>query len=231
VLNKNIDIGALVMEDCESLIKNDPESIEERMRLNLCMVYTKLFDIKRQQRLAQGEDGEILEYTKAYYSVALPPHKIVLPREKPIPKPKPLTKWERFRLEKGITAKNKRSRLTFDPITKDWVPRFGMGSIKKVEEKYNWMMEEKPKHVEAGLDPFTFKKNEKNLEKEKQNLRELKNKVSAQDQENKESHQKDKILDPMAATVVEATGKLKARSDNDRKDVRTGERKALLKQL
>ena len=36
-------------------------------------------------------------------------------------------------------------------------------------------MEERKKHVDAGLDPFTYKKNEKNLEKEKQNLRELKN--------------------------------------------------------
>ena len=68
---------------------------------------------------------------------------MVLPREKPIPKPKPLTKWEKFRLEKGITEKGKRSRMVFDPITKDWVPRFGMGSVKKIAEKHNWLMEEK----------------------------------------------------------------------------------------
>lgn len=41
-------------------------------------------------------------------------------------------------------------------------------------------MEEKPKHVEAGMDPFTYKKHEKKIEKEKQNLRELKNKLLAQ---------------------------------------------------
>ncbi len=38
-------------------------------------------------------------------------------------------------------------------------------------------MEEKQKHVEAGMDPFTFKKFEKKIEKEKQSLRELKNKI------------------------------------------------------
>jgi len=38
-------------------------------------------------------------------------------------------------------------------------------------------MEEKPKHVEAGVDPFTFKKNEKKIQKEMQDLRELKNKI------------------------------------------------------
>jgi regulator of ribosome biosynthesis len=100
-----------------------------------------------------------------------------LPREKPIPKPKVLTKWEKFRLEKGFTEKGKRSSMVFDPITKDWVPRFGMNSIKKVAEKYNWVMEEKPKHVEAGVDPFTYNKNEKKILVEKQNLRELKNKI------------------------------------------------------
>ena len=57
--------------------------------------------------------------------------------------------------------------MVFDPITNDWVPRHGMGSIKKIEDKYNWVMEEKQKHIEAGLDPFTYKKNEKKIEKEK----------------------------------------------------------------
>ena len=69
--------------------------------------------------------------------------------------------------------------MVYDPITKDWVPRFGMGSIKKIEDKYNWLMVEKPKHIASGLDPFTYKKNEKKLEQEKQKLRELKNKISA----------------------------------------------------
>lgn len=40
-------------------------------------------------------------------------------------------------------------------------------------------MEEKPKHVAAGINPFDYKKNEKKLEQEKQNLRELKNKINA----------------------------------------------------
>jgi len=39
-----------------------------------------------------------------------------------------------------------------------------MGSIKKVDEKFNWVMEEKQKHRDAGLDPFTFQKNEKKLD-------------------------------------------------------------------
>jgi len=34
--------------------------------------------------------------------VSLPEKTTILPREKAIPKVKPLTKWEKFRLEKGI---------------------------------------------------------------------------------------------------------------------------------
>lgn len=52
--------------------------------------------------MAEGEDGEILEYTKSTYQVSLPEPKIILPREKPIPKEKPLTKWEKFRKERGL---------------------------------------------------------------------------------------------------------------------------------
>ena len=76
-------------------------------------------------------------------------------------------------------TKQKRSRMVYDEITKDWVPRYGAGSVKKIADKYNWLMEEKAKHREAGLDPFTYAKNEKKLAKEKQDLRELKNKIHA----------------------------------------------------
>ena len=159
IINKNIDVGGLIVEDCQSYENLDRDQIIAKTQGNLCSIFKVLFDMKKQQRLQEGgEQGEILEYTKSYWSVDLPKPKHVLPREKPIPKPKPLTKWEKFRQERGLLNKGKRSRMVFDPISKDWVPRFGMGSIKKIEEKHNWLMEEKPKHVEAGLDPFTFKK-------------------------------------------------------------------------
>ena len=133
---------------------------------NICEIYKNLFELKKKQKIEEGEQGEILEYTRAKYSVILPQSKIVLPRHKTIPKQKPLTKWEKFRLEKGLPPKAKRSRYVYDPVSKDWLPRFGMGSIKKVQDKFEWAMEEKAKHVEAGIDPFTYKKNEKKIQKE-----------------------------------------------------------------
>ena len=178
-ISRTIDAGAMVVEDCQAYDKVSPEELMERTQESLCQFFTVLYDLKKQQKLAEGEDGGILEHDRPIWSVDLPDPKVVLPREKPVPKPKPLTKWERFRLEKGIPTKAKRSRMVFDPITQDWVPRFGMGSIKKIEDKYNWIMEEKPKHVASGTDPYTFKKAEKKEQQEKQNLRELKNKIVA----------------------------------------------------
>ena len=105
----------------------------------------------------------------------LPEPRIIVPRQKPIPKEKPKTKWEKFREEKGLPVRQKRSRLIFDPITKDWVPRWGPNSKKKIEAKHDWLQEVKPKHDEAGVDPFTMQRQEKKLVLEKEKMRKLKN--------------------------------------------------------
>jgi hypothetical protein len=65
----------------------------------------ELFELRRHQKEKHGENGEVLEYTKPIFNVELPPSRIVLPRSKPIPKEKPMTKWEKFRLEKGLPAR------------------------------------------------------------------------------------------------------------------------------
>jgi regulator of ribosome biosynthesis len=45
--------------------------------------------------------------------VKLPTPTFVLPREKPLPRPKPLTKWQKYAREKGIT-RTKKSKLNWD---------------------------------------------------------------------------------------------------------------------
>ncbi len=133
------------------------QQILEETKKNLSTVYKELFELKRTQKAQSGgddEDGEILEYTKSIFSVALPKPHIVFPREKPIPKEKPLTKWEKFRKERGLDSRKKRSRLVFDETTNDWVPRWGPKSIKKIEAKNTWVLDDKG----DGVDPFTKKK-------------------------------------------------------------------------
>ncbi len=179
IVNKHYDLGALVMEDCQSYSDKTEEEILEMTKKNFQTLFKELFELKRQQRAKLGEDGGILEYTKAQYSVDLPEPRIIVPRQKPVPKEKPKTKWEKFREEKGLPARQKRSRLVFDPITKDWVPRWGPNSAKKIEAKHEWLLEDKPKHEQAGVDPFTMKRQEKKLQLEKENMRKLKNDLHA----------------------------------------------------
>ena len=73
----------------------------------------------------------MLEHDEALYALALPEPATALPRAMPLPKAKALSKWDKFRLEKGISPRKKRSRLVFDPATKDWAPRWGYKSAKK----------------------------------------------------------------------------------------------------
>lgn len=56
--------------------------------------------------------------------VSLPAPTTPLPREKPVPKPKPLTKWQRFAQERGI-RKRKRSKLVYDEEAGEWRRRHG----------------------------------------------------------------------------------------------------------
>lgn len=45
----------------------------------------------------------------------LPKPQFILPRSRQVPKPKPLTKWQKFAKEKGITSKKKnKSKLKWD---------------------------------------------------------------------------------------------------------------------
>ena len=53
--------------------------------------------------------------------------------------------------------KKKRGRMVFDPITKDWVPRYGANSIKKIAERNTPVIEVK-KNANPYEDPFIRRK-------------------------------------------------------------------------
>ena len=148
-----------------------------------------------------------------------------MPRAKPAPKEKPKTKWEKFREEKGLPARKKRSRLVFDPISNDWVPRWGPNSKKKIEAKHEWLLEDKPTNDATGVDPFTQKRQEKKLHLEKEKLRKIKNEMHAL----KEAHGKTSIK---GVTEV-LRGKTDAANEAEvrKQQVKKRERKALDKSL
>ena len=126
-----------------------------------------LFDILNKQ---QGEDKEDIDYDKAPDELTLPETIIALPRSLPIPIAKPATKWEKYIMEKGITQR-KRSRMVYSEEIGDWVPRWGKGSAKHIQDSMNWVMEEK----EPGVNPFEKKSTEKQIAQAKQMKRQIKN--------------------------------------------------------
>ncbi|KAG2135750.1 ribosome biogenesis regulatory protein-domain-containing protein [Suillus bovinus] len=71
----------------------------------------------------------------------LPPPTTQLPRTKPLPKPKPPTKWERFAAAKGI-QKRVREKKVWDEERQEWVNRWGKDGKNKEKEE-QWIHEVK----------------------------------------------------------------------------------------
>lgn len=90
--------------------------------------------------------------------VTLPKGNFKLPREKPIPKERAPTKWEKYALEKGIQKKKKRDRLVLDETTGEYVPRFGRGSKNSAERDIVLPHKE---GMGDDYDPFSEKRQEK----------------------------------------------------------------------
>ena len=173
------DTRRLVIVDSNNPLnsKNNEKELTETIMMNKAKqnyidFASSLFEILNKQ---QGEEKEDLDYDKAPDELTLPENIITLPRSLPIPIQKPPTKWEKYKMEKGITQR-KRGRMVYSEEVGDWVPRWGKGSAKHIQDSMNWVMEEK----EPGVNPFEQKSNEKQLAKAKQMKRQIKNEEFAQ---------------------------------------------------
>lgn len=94
--------------------------------------------------------------------VSLPDTVTPLPREKPVPKPKPQTRWEAFAEKKGI-VKKKRSRMVFDEESDSYKPRYGYGAVDKdgTEDSFIEYHASMDKDLAEGNDPFIVRQREK----------------------------------------------------------------------
>ena len=151
---------------------------------------------------------------------------VVLPRALPLPKPKPLSRWDKFAQDKGI-VKKKRGRMVWDEIRKDWVPRWGADSVKKSSDKIgDWLMEV-PSH--STEDPFEKKALAKELTKAKHKLREMRNtfeaagdKLPAGVSHNKDKRGKDAVLESLdrASRATASMGKFDRKTGKEPKAVK-----------
>lgn len=121
------DLGNLVAED-PNPITLDHESLEQ-----------SLAEVARdgaQSLINQLLTTCALSSTKDGVLLSLPEPSTRLPREKPVPQPKPPTKWERFAAKKGIKPKTREQRrnITFDEETNEYQRKWGYGGLNKKDQ-------------------------------------------------------------------------------------------------
>lgn len=103
--------------------------------------------------------------------VALPAPTTRLPRAKPLPTPRPPTRWEQFAAKKGI-QKRKRSKLEWDDNAGEWRRRHG---YKRVNDPNDIPVIEAGANDQVGDDPFSAGIREKKERVAKQDKRRLAN--------------------------------------------------------
>lgn len=103
--------------------------------------------------------------------VTLPPPSTRLPREKPVPKPREPTTWEKFAKLKGI-HKRKKEKIAYDEQSGQWKRTFG---YKRANDKMAvWAMPAK-EGEDDGLDPWTRAQREKRERVDKNKKKQVRN--------------------------------------------------------
>ncbi|KAJ3085297.1 Rhodanese- sulfurtransferase [Quaeritorhiza haematococci] len=102
----------------------------------------------------------------------LPAPTTLLPRAKPLPKDKPMSRWEKFAKAKGI-QKRKKSRMEYDDATGEWRPRFGSQS-KQNDAMNDWLIPV-PKNADPYEDQYEKKRDAKKQRVEKNQKQQARN--------------------------------------------------------
>jgi regulator of ribosome biosynthesis len=100
----------------------------------------------------------------------LPDQTTAIPREKHVPEPKPLTKWQKFAKEKGI-KNTKKSRMVYDEESEEYRPRFG---YKSKSDLSDWAIPVKD-NEDPYADPFAKAKLDKTSRILKNKMAQIKN--------------------------------------------------------
>ncbi|OWZ24718.1 Ribosome biogenesis regulatory protein [Phytophthora megakarya] len=145
------DLGNLAAFDTHPFVYQNEKELALHARENVQLLINHIFELPRQM----SDMGPLAK---------LPAPETIIPREKPLPKPKVETKWEKFAQEKGID-KRKKSRKTFDENTGEWSHTWGYQ--RAGDDMKDWAVEMKEGDMD---DPWTKRKQEKRARVDK-NLR------------------------------------------------------------
>ncbi|KAG3012730.1 hypothetical protein JG687_00014783 [Phytophthora cactorum] len=145
------DLGNLAAFDTHPFAYQNEKELALHARENVQLLINHIFELPRQM----SDMGPLAQ---------LPVPETVIPREKPLPKPKVETKWEKFAKEKGID-KRKKSRKVFDEASGEWSHTWGYQ--RAGDDMKDWAVEMKEGDTE---DPWTKRKQDKRARVDK-NLR------------------------------------------------------------
>ncbi|KAK7208020.1 ribosomal biogenesis regulatory protein [Myxozyma melibiosi] len=124
----NYDLGNLALYDSNMLDAEAMKS-EAAKEAHLTALARDSAQLLVNQLLAQpvvtgGRTGGDARTSEGVF-VKLPDTVYQLPREKPVPTPKPPTKWEKFAKQKGITKERNTGNQVYDEATGEWVKKWG----------------------------------------------------------------------------------------------------------
>ncbi|KAJ8915972.1 hypothetical protein NQ315_016649 [Exocentrus adspersus] len=163
-LDLEYDLGTLLAVDNnefdrELLSKNKNDYLLSLTRDNTQLLLNKIWELPT-------------ERVEDIIVVKLPPQRTSLPRMRPVPRPKPLTKWQQFAKEKGI-QKKKKPKLSWDDQLQKWVPLYGFKRASAQKEK-DWLLEV-PQNADPLEDQFVKRNESKNEKIAKNELQRLRN--------------------------------------------------------
>ncbi|CCO28186.1 Ribosome biogenesis regulatory protein homolog OS=Homo sapiens GN=RRS1 PE=1 SV=2 [Rhizoctonia solani AG-1 IB] len=147
----------------------------------------------------------------------LPAPTTTLPRAKPLPKPKPPTKWERFAAAKGI-QKTVRDRRVWDEERQEWVNRWGWNGKNKDQEE-QWI-HEVPDNAPDDYDPAMESRKERKArvdKNEKQKERNLTMAAASSQREREEVKSKLNRTLAITRTSTASMGRFDKKLDGDTK--------------
>ncbi|KAI9013057.1 Rhodanese- sulfurtransferase [Gaertneriomyces sp. JEL0708] len=157
----------------------------------------------------------------------LPNATTTLPRAKPVPKAKSMTRWEKFAKAKGI-QKTKKSRMQFDEASGEFKPQWGYKGTNN--DTNDWLIEV-PENGDPDEDQYEKRREEKkervdkNKKQQRRNLEEAAATAAGKNpREVRKAELQKKILESKASTA--SLGRFDAQLKNEDKiKVKRGKRK------
>ncbi|XP_064595402.1 ribosome biogenesis regulatory protein homolog [Liolophura sinensis] len=163
-----IDEGNLLAVDTNPLTLKELNSQRGEYLRNLVRDNTQLLINKLWQLPVERQDDVVI--------AKLPDPTTVIPREKPIPKDKPQTRWEKYAKLKGIQNR-KKSRMAWDEQKKEYRPRWGYK--RAGDDTKDWVIEV-PENADPYEDQFEKRMKSKKERVAKNELNRLRNIARAQ---------------------------------------------------